>query len=95
MAYALTIDRRCSASRTLRVPLARLRRPGAAMDSLKVYVDTDLRASRDRDAIARRLTLRGLRRGRHRVVFKASFAAHRRSSHGMTIRVRCSLRLAK
>jgi hypothetical protein len=95
MAYALTLDKRCSASRTLRVPLAKLRRTGASMNSLKVYVDADLRARRDRDGIARRLTLRGLRRGRHRVVFRASFAAHRRSSSATTIRVRCSLRLAK
>jgi hypothetical protein len=95
MPYTLTMDKRCSRSRTLRVPLGRLRRRGAQMNSLTVYVDATPRARRERAAIARRITLRGLRRGRHRVVYRATFAAHRRTSSATAIRVNCSLRLSK
>jgi hypothetical protein len=95
MDYSVTFDKRCSSSRRLRVPLERLRRRGATMNSLTVYVDSIPWVRRERAAIERRLTLRGLRRGRHRIVYRATFAAHRRTSSATRIRVRCTLKLAR
>lgn len=94
-AYTLKLDKRCSSTRGLRVPLARLRRSGRRMTALVVYDNGIPRARRTRAAIERRITLRGLRSGRHRIVFKARFAGQPRTSHATGIRTRCRLRLAR
>lgn len=93
-AYTLRMDKRCSSTRTLRVPIARLRRPGRAMTTLVVYDNGIERARRSRGAISRRITLRGLRNGRHRIVFKSSFTGQPRTSRTIKIRTRCKLRLS-
>jgi len=89
--YRLTLEKRCSTTRTLRVPLAALRRPGRAMRKLVVYDNSVARARRGRSGIARRITLHGLRSGRHRIVFRASFSGRRRTSHVTLIGTRCRL----
>lgn len=94
-AYTLAMDKRCSSTRTLRIPLTRLRRPGRAMTALAVYDNGTRRARRSRGAISRRITLRGMRNGRHRIVFKASFTGQPRISTTIRIRTRCALRLSR
>lgn len=91
--YRLTMDKRCSTARTLRVPLTGLRRPGRRMRELVVYDNGVVRARRGRSGIARRITLRGLRNGRHRITFKASFAGTSRTSRSTVVRTSCRLRL--
>lgn len=96
MAYSLTMQKRCSSSRRLRVPLSRLRRRGLQMTGLRVFVDGKSRLRRTRSGIQSRVTLNGLRTGRHRVVFKSSFGSSaRRKSRATNIRARCTLRLDK
>lgn len=94
-AYTLTMDNRCSSTRTLRIPLTRLRRPDRRMTALAVYDNGTRRARRSRGAISRRITLRGMRNGRHRIVFKASFTGRPRTSATVRIRTRCTLRLSR
>ncbi len=93
--YTLNLDKRCSSSRTLRVPLARLRRPGRQMTALRVYDNGIVRAYRSRGAIGRRITLRGLRNGRHRITYTARFVGQPRTSRTIRIRTRCKLKLAR
>ena len=93
--YRLTLEKRCSSTRTLRVPLAALRRRGRVMTALVVYDNGRVRTQRSRGGIARRLTLRGLRNGRHRIVFKARFVNQPRKTSATVIRARCKLRLSR
>lgn len=95
MTYRLTIDRRCGSRRTLRVPLARLRRPGHRMSSLSVFVNGIRRVRRLRSAISSRVVLRGLRTRRHRIVFKAGFPTRAHSTRAISIRTRCTLKVLK
>ncbi len=96
MRYTLTLRKRCSSSRRLRVPLARLRRRGVQMTGLRVFVDARPKLRRTRSGLSSRITVNDLRNGRHRIVFKASFGSKaRRKSRATNVRTRCSLKLVK
>ncbi len=94
-AYTLKMDKHCSSTRTLSVPLSRLRRPGHGMTTLVVYDNGIERTRRSRGGIGRRITLRGLRNGRHRIVFKARFSGQPRTSRATRIRTSCKLSLSR
>ena len=93
--YTLTLDKHCSSTRTLRIPLARLRRRSRTMTSLVVYDNGYPRVRRSRGAISRRVTLRGLRGGRHRIVVTAQFDGQPRTRHSITVSTHCLLRLSR
>jgi hypothetical protein len=91
-AFTLTLRRRCSSARTLRVPLSRLRRPGSRLTSVTAYEDGIRRVRWTRRQVRSRVRLAGFADGRHEVVFRAGFANRAQTRVEQVIRTRCALK---
>ncbi|MCU0314374.1 MAG: S8 family serine peptidase, partial [Solirubrobacteraceae bacterium] len=95
VAFALSLRKRCSSSRTLAVPLGRLRRPGGRLTSVTILEDGIRRVRWTRAQVRRRVRLDGFANGRHEVVFRAAFSNRAQTRVARVIRTRCTLRLAR
>jgi hypothetical protein len=94
-AYTLALRKRCSSSRTLRVPLDRLRRPGGRLTSVTILEDGIRRVRWTRSQVRSRVRLDGFANGRHEVVFRAAFSNRAQTRVAQVIRTRCTLKLAR